>query len=755
MTDNLFLAPFADLDRHGGDSDLPHWRQDAALVFVTWRLADAFPQAVLDELEEKKAAWLKAQSPRSGDTPVPGIDARACIGGKSAPAPNVRDFYAQLTVEEEAALNAGHGSCLLRNPELARQVEAALLHEDGVRYDLVAYAIMPNHVHVLVSLRRGTTLENVMRAWKGVSARAINQEQGTRGSLWQANYWDRLIRNRRHFEHVRGYILQNPVRAHLREGTFIVNELRTVSDTGDLVCAGGRSAPAPMFAHTVPGTLANDASGGKSAPAPMFAHTVPGTLANDASGGKSAPAPMLAHTVPGTLANDASGGKSAPAPMLARAASGSGDTPVPVAETRETPGGKSAPAPKGVPIPTPCFVVDAAALARNLAVLAEVKRRTGCRVLLALKAFSMFSVFPQMRRALDGCCASSVHEARLGREAFGGEVHAFAAAFSEADMRELAGLVDHVTLNSFAQLRQFQRVLGSTSDLRPPTSDLRSPTSDLRPPLSYGLRINPEHSEGHTEIYDPCAPRSRLGVRRATFDGESLDGITGLHCHNLCEQGSEPFARTVAAIEAKFGDLLPRLSWFNFGGGHHITRGDYDLDLLCDTLNAFRSRHPNIETLYLEPGEACALNAGTLVATVLDVVENELPIAILDASCACHMPDVMEMPYRPRVFRDADWTGEAEPGPGADRGEDPGVKRHTVRLAGATCLAGDIIGDWSFDAPLRPGDRVIFEDMAHYTMVKTNTFNGIRLPTIAVREAGGTVRAVKSFGYDDFKSRLS
>ena len=389
-------------------------------------------------------------------------------------------------------------------------------------------------------------------------------------------------------------------------------------------------------------------------------------------------------------------------------------------------------------LPTPAFVVDAAAIERNLAILAEVKRRTGCRILLALKAFSMFSVFPQMRRVLDGCCASSVHETRLGREQFGGEVHAFAAAFSEADMRELAGLVDHVTLNSFAQWHQFQRLLSETGAS-----------------VTCGLRINPQHSEGHTELYDPCAPKSRLGVRRDAFDGERLTGLTGLHSHTLCEQDAAPFARTVAAIEERFGDLLPRLSWINFGGGHHITRPGYDLDLLCDTLNGFRQRHPNITTLYLEPGEACALNAGTLAATVLDVVHNDMPIAILDASCTCHMPDVLEMPYRPRVFRDAAWQGEAAPGPQADIGCEPGEKPYTVRLAGASCLAGDTIGDWSFDTPLKPGDRLIFEDMAHYTMVKTNTFNGIRLPHIALRETDGTVRVIRSFGYADFKSRLS
>lgn len=388
---------------------------------------------------------------------------------------------------------------------------------------------------------------------------------------------------------------------------------------------------------------------------------------------------------------------------------------------------------------TPSFVVDCEAIERNMQVLAEVKRRTGCRVLLALKAFSTFSAFPYLRKTLDGCCASSVHEARLGRETFGGEIHAFAAAFSEEEMRELVGLADHVTLNSFEQLMRFQRRVRATGNTA----------------ITVGLRINPEHSEGHTELYDPCARKSRLGIRREDFAGRTLEGVTGFHCHTLCEQNAEPFARTVAAIEATFGDLLSQLTWMNFGGGHHITRSDYDLDLLCATLKMFQMRHPNIKTLYLEPGEACVLQAGTLVATVLDVTWNEMPIAILDASCACHMPDVMEMPYRPRVFRDPDWTGAAIPGPQADCGGEPGEKPYTVRLAGASCLAGDIIGDWSFETPLQIGDRVIFEDMAHYTMVKTNTFNGIGLPNIVLREPGGELRQVRSFGYSDFASRLS
>jgi carboxynorspermidine decarboxylase len=386
-------------------------------------------------------------------------------------------------------------------------------------------------------------------------------------------------------------------------------------------------------------------------------------------------------------------------------------------------------------IPTPSFIVDCSAIERNMRVLAEVKKRTGCQIVLALKAFSTFSLFPLMRKTLDGCCASSVDEARLGREEFGGEIHAFAAAFSESEMRELVKHIDHITLNSFAQLELFRR--------------MEKPRD-----ITIGLRINPEHSEGHTEIYDPCARKSRLGIRRAAFAGQSLEGVTGFHCHNLCEQNAEPFARTVEAIEAKFGDLLPQLSWMNFGGGHHITREDYNVDMLCETILAFRARHPNIKTIYLEPGEACALNAGTLVATVLDVVENEVPIAVLDASCACHTPDVMEMPYRPRLFRDEQWSGEANPSARADCGGEAGEKPYTVRLAGASCLAGDVFGDWSFDTPVKTGDRIIFEDMAHYTMVKTNTFNGIRLPNIALRETTGQLRVVKAFGYEDFKSRL-
>jgi carboxynorspermidine decarboxylase len=387
--------------------------------------------------------------------------------------------------------------------------------------------------------------------------------------------------------------------------------------------------------------------------------------------------------------------------------------------------------------PSPAFVVDAAALERNLAVLAGVRERAGCRVLLALKAFALHAVFPRLRRVLDGCCASSVHEARLAREAFGGEVHAFAAAFSDADFEALLPLADHLTFNSFAQWRRFREVAGPRAGA-----------------VACGLRINPEHSEGATPIYDPCAPRSRLGARRADFAGQDLTGLAGLHFHTLCEQNADALERTFAAVEQRFGDLLPRFRWLNMGGGHHITRPDYEVDRLVRVIRSARDRY-GVE-VYLEPGEAVALDAGTLVARVLDVVDNGGPIAILDASAACHMPDVLEMPYRPRVFRPDDaWDGAAAPPASADRGAEPGVKPFTFRLAGPSCLAGDVIGDYAFDAPLRPGDRLAFEDMAHYSMVKTNTFNGICLPAILLREPDGSIRTLRTFGYVDFASRLS
>lgn len=369
--------------------------------------------------------------------------------------------------------------------------------------------------------------------------------------------------------------------------------------------------------------------------------------------------------------------------------------------------------------PTPCYVVSEDLLERNLAVLRGVREFAGCRILLALKGFAMFGLFPLIRRTLDGTCASSPHEARLGREEFGGEVHVYAAGFSEADIRELVGICDHFSFNSFNQWKRFRPLIEASGR-----------------PVQCGLRINPECSTGRVPLYDPCAPFSRLGIRREAFEGESLEGITGLHFHTLCEQNSDALEITLRAVEEKFGDLIPRMKWINFGGGHHITREDYDVERLCRLVKSFRERHG--VDVYLEPGEAIALNTGVLVASVLDVVRNGMDIAILDTSATCHMPDVLEMPYRPRIV-------------GAD---EPNRLAHTYRLAGLSCLAGDVIGDYSFARPLRVGDRLVFEDMAHYTMVKNTTFNGVQLPSIAVFR-NGRVEVIKQFGYPDYRNRLS
>ncbi len=371
--------------------------------------------------------------------------------------------------------------------------------------------------------------------------------------------------------------------------------------------------------------------------------------------------------------------------------------------------------------PSPAYVVDLGRLRHNLAVLEEVQKRSGAKILLALKAFSMWSVFPVVRETLHGVCASSPWEARLGREEFGSEVHSFSAAFKESDMEELLETSNHIVFNSFAQLERF-RPLWEKYNGR----------------VSVGLRVNPEHSEGHTELYDPCAPKSRLGIRREEFEGRSLGGVEGLHFHTLCEQLFEPLERTARVFEEKFGEFLPGMKWLNLGGGHHITREGYDIDALVELIRHFQWKY-DLE-IYLEPGEAIAIGTGILVGEVLDVVHNIIDIAILDVSATCHMPDILEMPYRP----------------GIHGGFDPGEKGCTYRLGGPSCLAGDIIGDWSFERPLRPGDRLAFLDMAHYTMVKTTTFNGIQLPHICTFEPEtGELKVIRSFTYEDFKSRLS
>lgn len=392
---------------------------------------------------------------------------------------------------------------------------------------------------------------------------------------------------------------------------------------------------------------------------------------------------------------------------------------------------------------TPAYVVDEGLIRANAEILAHVRAWTDCRVLLALKCFSMFRVFPLLAEYLDGVCASSPHEARLGREEFAPlgpnkEVHTFAAGYCDEEIRELAVTSDHLVFNSLAQLERF-------------ASLARNAAQSAGRSLDLAIRINPEHSEGATPIYDPCSPGSRLGIRRAQLDAgiahagsaeKLLSGISGLHWHNLCEQDADNLERTIHAVEARFADILPLMRYVNFGGGHHITRPGYDVQRLIRLVNAFKARW-NVQ-VYLEPGEAVALNAGWLVATVLDVLPAEfgsdMPLAIMDSAVPCHMPDVIEMPYRPHIL------GSGE----------PSVKAWTCRIGGPSCLAGDVAGEYSFDAPLQPGDRLLFADMAIYSMVKTNTFNGIRLPDIVLYHPDtNELELVRRFGYTDFRNRLS
>jgi carboxynorspermidine decarboxylase len=372
--------------------------------------------------------------------------------------------------------------------------------------------------------------------------------------------------------------------------------------------------------------------------------------------------------------------------------------------------------------PSPAYVVDDALLRRNLELLGEVQARSGARILLALKGFAMWDCFPMIRDYLVGTTSSGQDEARLGAETFGGEVHVYSPAFTEEEMRVVLRYADHLSFNSPGQWRRFRDTVAGAPRR-----------------VSCGMRVNPEHSTGTVPLYDPCAPGSRLGTRATDLAPEDLEGLEGLHFHTLCEQNSDALEETLAAFEAKFGQYLASLKWVNFGGGHHITREDYDVERLVRVVRDFKARHPHL-TVYLEPGEAIALNTGYLVCSVLDIVDNDGPIAILDTSATAHMPDVLEMPYRPELI-------------GAGH---PGEKAFTYRLGGLTCLAGDVVGDYSFDAPLAIGDRLVFTDMAHYTMVKTTTFNGIRLPSICrVDERSREVRTVRTFGYVDYMQRLS
>ncbi|MDD4844890.1 MAG: carboxynorspermidine decarboxylase [Anaerotignum sp.] len=369
-------------------------------------------------------------------------------------------------------------------------------------------------------------------------------------------------------------------------------------------------------------------------------------------------------------------------------------------------------------VETPCYVVDEKRLLENLEILSEIAERAGCKILLAQKAFSMFAVYPLIGRYLDGTTASGLFEAKLGFEEMGKETHVFCAAYMEKEFDEIVKICDHISFNSFAQWQKYKE-------------------KALAAGKSCGIRINPQYSTQEHGIYDPCAEGSRLGVTRANFKEELLEGIEGLHFHTLCEQNSDALIETLAAVEDRFGEFLPQMKWVNFGGGHHITREDYNKEALVNCIQRFQEKYD--VQVYLEPGEAVALNAGYLVASVLDIVDNGMKIALLDASAACHMPDVIEMPYRPPLYE----SGE------------PKEKPHTYRLAGATCLAGDVIGDYSFEQPLCVGDKLIFEDMAIYSMVKNNTFNGMCLPSIALLQENGEMKIIRKFGYEDFKERLS
>lgn len=369
-------------------------------------------------------------------------------------------------------------------------------------------------------------------------------------------------------------------------------------------------------------------------------------------------------------------------------------------------------------VPSPCFVVDEVAVRRNLSVIKEVADRSGAHVLAALKAFSMFSLAPLVREYLEGTCASGLYEARLARQKYGGEVATFCAGYKASEIDEIIGYSDHIIFNSPAQKDRFLPNVRAANH-----------------PVQVGLRINPEHSEGEVEKYDPCAPCSRLGYRVSQLTADVLVGVDGLHMHTLCEQGFEPLQRTWNAVKDKLAPYFSQLKWVNFGGGHHISRNDYDREALIAFIKDIRET-TGLE-VYLEPGEAVALDAGILIGEVLDLPKNGMDLAIVDISATCHMPDVIEAPYRPAML-------------------DEVSEGHTYRLGGPSCLAGDVIGDYARAKPFQIGDRFAFLDQAHYSMVKTNTFNGVALPTIALwNSESDELKIIREFSYEDFLNRLS
>ena len=372
-------------------------------------------------------------------------------------------------------------------------------------------------------------------------------------------------------------------------------------------------------------------------------------------------------------------------------------------------------------LPSPCWLLEEKKLKNNLEILKNIKDKTGVKILLALKGYALWKSFDVVSKYLDGCCASGLNEALLAKEEFKKEVHTYSPAFKEEEIEQIIKISNHLVFNSRNQLEKFA-----------------TKAKEINPNISIGLRVNPETSHAPVEIYNPCGLYSRLGIKASDFKEEFLEKIDGLHFHALCEENSDSLKAVLEAFEEKFGKYLNNLKWVNFGGGHHITKKGYNIELLIELLTNFKARYPHLE-VFLEPGEAVGWESGILITTVLDIVHNGLDIAILDSSAEAHMPDTIIMPYRADV-RNA---------------KEPNKLPHTYRLAGNTCLAGDIMGDYSFAAPLKIGEKILFEDQMHYTMVKATTFNGINLPSIAILKESEDVEVVKEFGYKDFKNRLS
>ncbi len=373
-------------------------------------------------------------------------------------------------------------------------------------------------------------------------------------------------------------------------------------------------------------------------------------------------------------------------------------------------------------LPSPCWLLEEELLERNLKILKNIKDKTGVYILLALKGYALWKSFDLVREYLDGCCASGLNEALLAKEEFKKEIHTYSPAFKPNEIEEIAKISNHIVFNSNNQLKTYYNLV-----------------KRINPKISIGLRVNPQVSCAPVEMYNPCSPTSRLGIKIEDFNEESLEYIDGLHFHALCEEDSTSLKLVLEAFEAQFSKYFDRLKWVNFGGGHHITRKDYNIELLIKLLNDFKSKYPHLK-IYLEPGEAVGWESGVLVATVLDIVKNgDLKIAILDTSAEAHMPDTIIMPYRAEV-----------------RGaKEANVLPYTYQLAGNTCLSGDIMGEYSFNKELKIGDKIIFEDQMHYTMVKATTFNGINLPSIAILRKDGNIDIIRNFGYEDFKNRLS